>query len=67
MITPDATLKSHIVKHPIRPPGIYVKPGKDRDTLAAMLLKEGYVPVWLEPQLLDLYYNGEVCGVKFSA
>jgi hypothetical protein len=23
-----------------------------------MLQKEGYVPVWLEPQLLDLYYNG---------
>jgi len=38
--------------------GIYVKPGKDRDTLTAMLFKEGYVPVWLEPQLLDLYYNG---------
>jgi hypothetical protein len=35
-----------------------VKPGRDRDTLAAMLQKEGYVPVWLEPQLLDLYYNG---------
>jgi hypothetical protein len=35
-----------------------VKPGKDRDALTAMLQKEGYVPVWLEPQLLDLYYNG---------
>lgn len=33
-------------------PGIYVKPGRDRDALAAMLMKEGYVPVWLEPQLL---------------
>ncbi|KIZ00019.1 alpha,alpha-trehalose-phosphate synthase (UDP-forming), partial [Monoraphidium neglectum] len=39
-------------------PGIYVRPGRDRDALAAMLQKEGYVPVWLEPQLLDLYYNG---------
>jgi hypothetical protein len=38
--------------------GIYVKPGRDRDQLAAMLQREGYVPVWLEPHLLDLYYNG---------
>lgn len=38
--------------------GIYVKPGRDRDALAAMLQREGYVPVWLESGLLDLYYNG---------
>eukprot|EP00878_Enallax_costatus_P027615 GHUV01029750.1.p1 GENE.GHUV01029750.1~~GHUV01029750.1.p1 ORF type:complete len:669 (+),score=134.14 GHUV01029750.1:399-2405(+) len=39
-------------------PGIYVKPGRDRDALAAMLQREGYIPVWLESGLLDLYYNG---------
>jgi hypothetical protein len=39
-------------------PGVYVKPGRDRELLAAMLRKEGYAPVWLESQLLDLYYNG---------
>jgi hypothetical protein len=38
--------------------GIYVKPGRDRDALAAMLKREGYLPVWLESGLLDLYYNG---------
>jgi hypothetical protein len=39
---------------PPRPPqkGIYVRPGRDRDTLTAMLQKEGYVPVWLEHELL---------------
>lgn len=39
-------------------PGIWVKPGPDRDSLAAMLASEGYAPVWLDPKLLDLYYNG---------
>ncbi len=38
--------------------GIYVKPGKERDEVTAMLVKEGYLPVWLEAGLLDLYYNG---------
>jgi trehalose 6-phosphate synthase/phosphatase len=39
-------------------PGIYVKPGRDRDALTALLAAEGYAPVWLEAPLLDLYYNG---------
>lgn len=39
-------------------PGIYVKPGRDRDALSALLAAEGYAPVWLEAPLLDLYYNG---------
>lgn len=39
-------------------PGIYVRPGKDREALTQILNQEGYVPVWLDPQLLDLYYNG---------
>ena len=38
--------------------GIYVKPGDDRDRLGAILRREGYLPVWLEPPLLDAYYNG---------
>ena len=38
--------------------GVYVKPGRDRDALAALLLKEGYLPVWIDSHLLDLYYNG---------
>jgi trehalose 6-phosphate synthase/phosphatase len=44
----------HVVPHA----GIYVKRGRDRDALAAMLKREGYLPVWLESGLLDLYYNG---------
>jgi hypothetical protein len=39
-------------------PGIYVKPNRDRDALTAMLVREGYLPVWLESGLLDAYYNG---------
>lgn len=39
-------------------PGIYVKPGRDRDALQAILIQEGYLPVWLEGHLLDPYYNG---------
>jgi len=35
-----------------------VKPGPERVALTAMLQKEGYLPVWLESGLLDLYYNG---------
>lgn len=35
-----------------------MKPGPDRVALAAMLQREGYLPVWLESGLLDLYYNG---------
>ena len=53
----DAPPHTHTLPPPLGA-GIYVKPGRDRDALAAMLEKEGYVPVWLEPQLLDLYYNG---------
>ncbi|GAX74440.1 hypothetical protein CEUSTIGMA_g1889.t1 [Chlamydomonas eustigma] len=39
-------------------PGIWVKPGRDRDQLSMMLQEEGYIPVWIDPTLLDLYYNG---------
>lgn len=46
---------SHTLSHP---PGIYVKPTRDRDALTAMLVREGYLPVWLESGLLDAYYNG---------
>jgi hypothetical protein len=35
-----------------------VKPTRDRDALTAMLVREGYLPVWLESGLLDAYYNG---------
>ncbi|GIL52515.1 hypothetical protein Vafri_8357 [Volvox africanus] len=39
-------------------PGIYVKPGRDRDELTAILKAEGFLPVWMDTTLLDLYYNG---------
>ncbi|GLI68117.1 hypothetical protein VaNZ11_012454 [Volvox africanus] len=39
-------------------PGIYVKPGRDRDDLTAILEAEGFLPVWMDTTLLDLYYNG---------
>ncbi|KAG2501762.1 hypothetical protein HYH03_000262 [Edaphochlamys debaryana] len=39
-------------------PGIWVKPGRERDDLAAILKQEGFVPVWMDHTLLDLYYNG---------
>lgn len=38
--------------------GIWVKPGRDRDALTAQLVAEGCVPVYIDPTLLDLYYNG---------
>ncbi|GIL79684.1 hypothetical protein Vretifemale_8975 [Volvox reticuliferus] len=39
-------------------PGIYVKPSRDRDELTAILKAEGFLPVWMDTTLLDLYYNG---------
>jgi len=39
-------------------PGIWVKPGRERDALTAMLVQEGCIPVWIDPTLLDMYYNG---------
>ncbi len=32
--------------------GIWVKPGQERDSLTALLLEEGCVPVWIEPTLV---------------
>lgn len=45
---------------------MYVKPGPDRDALAALLRQQGYAPVWLEPALLDPYYNGFCSGVLWQ-
>lgn len=39
-------------------PGVYVDPGPDRDSLTATLARDRYVPVFLDPRLLDLHYNG---------
>eukprot|EP00884_Botryococcus_braunii_P003352 jgi/Botrbrau1/13017/Bobra.0389s0014.1 len=39
-------------------PGIWVPPGKDRNTLTQMLAKRNFVPVYMEPQLADSHYNG---------
>jgi len=52
----------HACPLPLPPPpikqGIYVKPTREREALTAMLVREGYLPVWLESGLLDAYYNG---------
>ncbi|BDA46931.1 probable alpha,alpha-trehalose-phosphate synthase [UDP-for [Coccomyxa sp. Obi] len=39
-------------------PGVYVEEGPDRDALTAALAKEYYVPVYLDPKVFDLHYNG---------
>lgn len=39
-------------------PGMWVKPGKEREVVTGLLKEQGYVPVWIDPTLLDLYYNG---------
>ncbi|GLC47635.1 hypothetical protein PLESTB_000009400 [Pleodorina starrii] len=39
-------------------PGIWVKQGRERDELTAILKAEGFSPVWMDHTLLDLYYNG---------
>mmetsp|Transcript_6225 Transcript_6225/g.15802 ORF Transcript_6225/g.15802 Transcript_6225/m.15802 type:complete len:1099 (-) Transcript_6225:258-3554(-) len=39
-------------------PGIYVPPGPDRDSLAEALMREGYIPTFLDKSFVDLYYNG---------
>ena len=38
--------------------GVYVEEGPDRDALTAALAKEYYVPVYLDPKVFDLHYNG---------
>ncbi len=38
--------------------GVYVDEGPDRDALTAALAKEYYVPVYLDPKVFDLHYNG---------
>lgn len=40
------------------PAGVYVEEGPDRDALTAALAKEYYVPVYLDPKVFDLHYNG---------
>jgi len=32
--------------------GIWVKPGRERDALTAMLVQEGCIPVWIDPTLV---------------
>lgn len=32
--------------------GIWVKPGKDREILTAILMEEGCIPVWIDPNLV---------------
>ncbi len=39
-------------------PGVYIEEGPDRDDLATTLARDHYVPVFLDPRLLDLHYNG---------
>ncbi|MEW5311818.1 MAG: hypothetical protein WDW38_003503 [Sanguina aurantia] len=39
-------------------PGVWVKPGRERETLTQLLYQEGCVPVWIDATLVDLYYNG---------
>lgn len=39
-------------------PGVYVEEGPDRDALTAALGREGYLPVYLEDNIVDLHYNG---------
>ncbi|CAK0785345.1 Trehalose-6-P synthase/phosphatase complex synthase subunit [Coccomyxa viridis] len=39
-------------------PGVYVPEGPERDALTAALAKECYVPVYLDPKIVDLHYNG---------
>ena len=39
-------------------PGIYVGPGPDRDKLEDALHRRGCIPVWIDPEMFELYYNG---------
>lgn len=37
---------------------MYVEPGRERDELTAALEREGYSPVYLDQNVVDLHYNG---------
>jgi len=39
-------------------PGIYLEPGPVRDKLTAEFARHGCMPVWLDEQTVDDYYNG---------
>ena len=39
-------------------PGVYVEEGPDRDNLTAKLDKQGFIPVWLDE---DIVSQGHVC------
>jgi len=39
-------------------PGVYVKEGPDRDKLTAKLDAKGFIPVWLDQDIVTDFYNG---------
>lgn len=39
--------------------GIWVKPGREREALTAILMQEGCIPVWIDPLLVGVCVGGE--------
>jgi hypothetical protein len=37
---------------------VYVEEGPDRNALTAALARECYIPIYLDPKIVDLHYNG---------